>query len=90
MGRGRTTTGMVTACVIATTLIWDTEGEPMEAADIDIMGHFDSVDGPSEEEAYLQGKGLCSPQPIAVTIIYLPLIRRIQDYIATCRRVVPR
>ncbi|KAH9915114.1 inositol hexakisphosphate-domain-containing protein [Fomitopsis serialis] len=62
MGRGRTTTGMVTASLIATTTRWvhdlenvmlesrgDDEGDDREV-------HYDSIDGPSEEEACLQGE----------------------------------
>ncbi|EKM78648.1 hypothetical protein AGABI1DRAFT_100687 [Agaricus bisporus var. burnettii JB137-S8] len=57
MGRGRTTTGMVTACLIASTQQWTSqeqqlaEHEPMTEAEI-----YDPIDGPSEEEAYLQGE----------------------------------
>jgi len=56
MGRGRTTTGMVTACLIASTQQWTrqeqqlTEHEPITETEI-----YDPIDGPSEEEAYLQG-----------------------------------
>ncbi|KAH9928428.1 inositol hexakisphosphate-domain-containing protein [Amylocystis lapponica] len=62
MGRGRTTTGMVTACLIATTAQWQHEredamlpavgGDESEGA----LEQYDLVDGPSEEEAYLQGE----------------------------------
>ncbi|KAF5366650.1 hypothetical protein D9615_010603 [Tricholomella constricta] len=55
MGRGRTTTGMVTACLISSILHWDPDEEALwqyePAAEI-----YDSMDGPSEEEAYLQGE----------------------------------
>jgi Inositol hexakisphosphate len=56
MGRGRTTTGMVTACLIATTDNW-TEDEEEEGAHLEDMvsDSYDPVDGPSEEEAYMQG-----------------------------------
>ena len=60
MGRGRTTTGMITACLISSTNTQDwgayeqenstTRYEP--ATEI-----YDTIDGPSEEEAYLQGMG---------------------------------
>lgn len=57
MGRGRTTTGMVTACLISSTMNWNEEEGSLEqyepTAEI-----YDSMDGPSEEEAYLQGKVL--------------------------------
>lgn len=59
MGRGRTTTGMVTACLIATTTTWEHEREGVlkeEEQNGNAFEHFDSIDGPSEEEAYLQGK----------------------------------
>ncbi|KAJ3760289.1 inositol hexakisphosphate-domain-containing protein [Lentinula raphanica] len=64
MGRGRTTTGMVTACLVSTTLGWN----PESSAENDLMALaqddfeesqedlFDSMDGPSEEEAYRQGE----------------------------------
>lgn len=68
MGRGRTTTGMVSACLVSTTLEWNPEtGEGnnlMALAQDDFEesqeGFFDSMDGPSEEEAYRQGKPLLS------------------------------
>ncbi|EMD34003.1 hypothetical protein CERSUDRAFT_117523 [Gelatoporia subvermispora B] len=61
MGRGRTTTGMVTACLIATTLKWDHAKEDRvlrstEEQDESALDRYDSIDGPSEEEAYLQGE----------------------------------
>ncbi|KAI9453330.1 inositol hexakisphosphate-domain-containing protein [Russula earlei] len=56
MGRGRTTTGMVTACLIATTMNLKRD-ECTSGIDPDSVAEdFDSVDGPSEEEAYLQGE----------------------------------
>jgi len=67
MGRGRTTTGMVTACLISTTLNWDRSNaalvfESDGDRDVDEEGEdgangygYDTMDGPSEEEAYLQG-----------------------------------
>ncbi|CCL99307.1 uncharacterized protein FIBRA_01323 [Fibroporia radiculosa] len=63
MGRGRTTTGMVTACLIATTIHWDHALEssmfvqPAEDDDYESgLERYDLIDGPSEEEAYLQGE----------------------------------
>jgi len=56
MGRGRTTTGMVAACLIASTQQWTRQEqqlagyEPITEAEV-----YDPIDGPSEEEAYLQG-----------------------------------
>ncbi|KAH9945040.1 inositol hexakisphosphate-domain-containing protein [Epithele typhae] len=60
MGRGRTTSGMVTACLIATTMNWKHEAEMSYQEDEERNAHsldqYDSIDGPSEEEAYLQGE----------------------------------
>ncbi|KAF9243458.1 inositol hexakisphosphate-domain-containing protein [Melanogaster broomeanus] len=55
MGRGRTTTGMVTACLISTVMNWAGEGyvDPLEEVN---LVRYDAIDGPSEEEAYLQGE----------------------------------
>lgn len=54
---------MVTACLIATTATWDKNYDdipsPEETEGPEI---YDSMDGPSEEEAYLQGK-LCNTCP---------------------------
>ncbi|KII85117.1 hypothetical protein PLICRDRAFT_45241 [Plicaturopsis crispa FD-325 SS-3] len=54
MGRGRTTTGMVSACLISTTLNW--KGQETVAVQDEASDNYDSIDGPSEEEAYLQGE----------------------------------
>ncbi|KAF9000645.1 inositol hexakisphosphate-domain-containing protein [Cyathus striatus] len=55
MGRGRTTTGMVTACLISSTIHWEDQEKKIveEEPSGDI---YDAIDGPSEEEAYLQGE----------------------------------
>nr|GAT59369.1 predicted protein [Mycena chlorophos] len=55
MGRGRTTTGMVAACLIATVIKWDGR-EPQYELEEPQEDAYDSMDGPSEEEAYLQGE----------------------------------
>lgn len=62
MGRGRTTTGMVTACLIATTLLGNHDLESIalvpgmvEEENDNGLAQYDLIDGPSEEEAYLQG-----------------------------------
>lgn len=55
MGRGRTTTGMVMACLVSSIMHWN----PEEAASVHYESPaeiYDSMDGPSEEEAYLQGE----------------------------------
>jgi hypothetical protein len=55
MGRGRTTTGMVTACLIATVMNLKRDERISEIEHDSIVGNYDTIDGPSEEEAYLQG-----------------------------------
>ena len=55
MGRGRTTTGMITACLIATTMNWKDDCIADDAVQERITEEYDNIDGPSEEEAYLQG-----------------------------------
>ena len=55
MGRGRTTTGMVTACLIATATSLERDEWTPETEPDSILGDYDAIDGPSEEEAYLQG-----------------------------------
>ena len=58
MGRGRTTSGMVTACLIATTMTWEHDKEDRfseEEQNTNPLEHYDAMDGFSEEEAYLQG-----------------------------------
>ncbi|KAG6865984.1 hypothetical protein C0991_009986 [Blastosporella zonata] len=54
MGRGRTTTGMVAACLISSTMQWDGEETVLMQHDPS-AGIYDSIDGLSEEDAYLQG-----------------------------------
>ncbi|KAI0027879.1 inositol hexakisphosphate-domain-containing protein [Vararia minispora EC-137] len=58
MGRGRTTTGMVTASLIATTMHWTEELTAPSDAPLRAEGEdsYDYIDGVSEEEAYLQGE----------------------------------
>ncbi|KAJ2917433.1 hypothetical protein MD484_g2993, partial [Candolleomyces efflorescens] len=55
MGRGRTTTGMVSACLIASTLKWEHRNESLIEDNIPLEV-YDPMDGPSEEEAYLAGE----------------------------------
>jgi len=54
MGRGRTTTGMTTACLISSIMHLD-GGEVPAVLHETSSEIYDSMDGPSEEEAYLQG-----------------------------------
>ena len=58
MGRGRTTTGMVTACLISSsTTDWESsENNALSNDDEFTMEMYDAIDGPSEEEVYLAGK----------------------------------
>ena len=66
---------MVTACLIATTLNWCKEQSDQANGTADgenesdgELSQYDSIDGPSEEEAYLQGESCVSrvlgPPPI--------------------------
>jgi hypothetical protein len=57
MGRGRTTTGMVSACLIASTLKWEHRNESLIEDNISLEV-YDPMDGPSEEEAYLAGRSI--------------------------------
>ena len=54
MGRGRTTTGMVTACLISTITSWTVEEDSLKWEETGVE-YYNSMDGPSEEEVYLQG-----------------------------------
>ena len=59
MGRGRTTTGMISACLVANLSAWDGTKESLavlreQTTNPDVP--YDAMDGPSEEEAYLQGE----------------------------------
>ena len=55
MGRGRTTTGMVSACLVASIQTWDGKESLTATADDDDDFYGDSLDGPGEEEAFMQG-----------------------------------
>ncbi|KAJ7767113.1 inositol hexakisphosphate-domain-containing protein [Mycena metata] len=76
MGRGRTTTGMVAACLISTTMNWHGK-VPKYEEDID-SDAYDSMDGPSEEEAYLQGEYKTILQLVGV-LSYGKLAKRLAD-----------
>lgn len=52
---------MVTACLISTTLTWD--GNAFEVSAEEEEEEYDTIDGPSEEDAYLQGE-FCYPARI--------------------------
>lgn len=56
MGRGRTTTGMVTACLISSTLNWKSGENTALSDDELVLEMYDAIDGPSEEEVYLAGE----------------------------------
>ncbi|VDC06830.1 unnamed protein product [Peniophora sp. CBMAI 1063] len=56
MGRGRTTTGMVSASLIATTMHWKESSDVQNAPPGSPADEYDYVEGASEEEAYLQGE----------------------------------
>ena len=55
MGRGRTTTGMVCASLVATVLYGDYRMESVTTDDLGTQETFVMADGVSEEEAYLNG-----------------------------------
>ncbi|OJT02262.1 Paladin [Trametes pubescens] len=81
MGRGRTTTGMVTACLIATTTTWEHEREAALQEDeqnANAFETYDSIDGPSEEEAYLQGEYKVILQLVSV-LSHGKLAKRLTD-----------
>jgi hypothetical protein len=61
MGRGRTTTGMVSACLIATAMNLNRDEYTSGIEPDNIAEEYDPVDGPSEEEAYLQGGSPINP-----------------------------
>ena len=71
MGRGRTTTGMITACLIASSMNLERDecalGVGPEPEPEGIVEAYDAIDGPSEEEAYLQGTLL--PNKRCVTML---------------------
>ncbi|KAI0091045.1 inositol hexakisphosphate-domain-containing protein [Irpex rosettiformis] len=80
MGRGRTTTGMVTACLIATTATWDKSIQDIPSPEEnDTMDMYDSMDGPSEEEAYLQGEYKTILQLVGV-LSHGKLAKRLTDH----------
>ncbi|KAG5718118.1 hypothetical protein E4T56_gene7385, partial [Termitomyces sp. T112] len=57
MGRGRTTTGMVAACLISSTMHSDWDGESSAIVKYEPSTEiYDAIDGLSEEEAYLHGE----------------------------------
>lgn len=64
MGRGRTTTGMVTACLIATAMNLKPDERTSAIEPDSIDGDYDTIDGPSEEEAYLQGTVILNQMPM--------------------------
>ncbi|KAI0330242.1 hypothetical protein GY45DRAFT_1323965 [Cubamyces sp. BRFM 1775] len=80
MGRGRTTTGMVTACLIATTTTWEHEREELleDEQNAHALEQYDSMDGPSEEEAYLQGEYKTILQLVSV-LSHGKLAKRLTD-----------
>ncbi|KAI6025906.1 inositol hexakisphosphate-domain-containing protein [Pisolithus orientalis] len=78
MGRGRTTSGMVTACLISTIMNWSRDIHLDDTSDdVDITA-YDMIDGPSEEEAYLQGEYKTILQLIGV-LSHGKLAKRLTD-----------
>jgi len=56
MGRGRTTTGMISACLISSTMNWESHMNEAVAEDEVTLEMYNTMDGPSEEEVYLAGE----------------------------------
>ncbi|PFH53133.1 hypothetical protein AMATHDRAFT_138191 [Amanita thiersii Skay4041] len=77
MGRGRTTTGMITACLISSTFNWREE-EGKRVAEESSLDFYDTMDGPSEEEAYLQGEYKTILQLVGV-LSYGKVAKRLTD-----------
>ncbi|KAH7913592.1 inositol hexakisphosphate-domain-containing protein [Hygrophoropsis aurantiaca] len=77
MGRGRTTTGMITACLISTTMNWRGV-DSVDNQEESISANYDSIDGPSEEEAYLQGEYKTILQLVGV-LSYGKIAKRLTD-----------
>ena len=77
MGRGRTTTGMVTACLIATAMNLNRDECLSRLEPDSIIDDYDAIDGPSEEEAYLQGAHLSNQTP---PLCVNNLFRGVQDH----------
>ncbi|KAG8764126.1 hypothetical protein FRC11_004614 [Ceratobasidium sp. 423] len=79
LGRGRTTTGMVAACLISTiagcdvTVALQDEDESSSAT-----SHYDPVDGSYEEEAYLRGEYKIILQLVGV-LSYGKVAKRVTD-----------
>lgn len=49
---------MIVACLVASTAKWGKQHQALPSPDEDSLEVYDSMDGPSEEEAYLQGAQL--------------------------------
>ena len=56
MGRGRTTTGMISACLISSTMKWESHMNEAIEEDEVTLDMYNTMDGPSEEEVYLSGE----------------------------------
>lgn len=87
MGRGRTTTGMVAACLISTITKWDGKVDSLQFDEEEEIG-YDSIDGPSEEDAYLQGGRIVFVAPFHILMTLGA--RGVQDYLAACRSALER
>lgn len=77
--RGRTTTGMVAACLISTVASCDVTTTLQDEDDTsNVTSHYDSVDGSYEEEAYLRGEYKIILQLVGV-LSYGKIAKRITD-----------
>ncbi|KAF8199666.1 inositol hexakisphosphate-domain-containing protein [Pholiota molesta] len=82
MGRGRTTTGMVSACLVSSTLDWDTNMDEVVAEDSVALNMYDTMDGPSEEEVYLAGEYKTILQLVGV-LSHGKIAKRLTDRLLT-------
>lgn len=88
MGRGRTTTGMVMASLVATI---DAQTEH-DVPDRDLVNRIQIsvMDGYSEEDAYLRGRHIHGRCDFLFVLTGVVFSRRIQTYLAACQCSIGR
>jgi hypothetical protein len=74
---------MITACLIATAMNLNQDDLILGIEPDTIIEDYDAVDGPSEEEAYLQGSLPSNQMPPHHELI--TILRGIQDHSSACR-----
>ena len=71
---------MVVACLVATTATWDKSVDALPRPEYEnALEVYDNMDGPSEEEAYLQGEYKTILQLVAV-LSHGKVAKRLTDY----------